>query len=85
MGFALQKKWKVGRKGVNDGAILIVAKNDHKLRLLVGNGLESVISDETAKRIIDGTIVPKFRKGDFAGGINAGIDQMIQLINGKRA
>ena len=61
--------WKIGRKKVDDGAILVVAKNDRQLRIEVGYGLEGALTDVTSKRIIDEDITPKFRSGDFAGGI----------------
>src|SRR3954451_16963727 len=64
--------WKIGRKKIDDGAILVVAKDDRKLRIEVGYGLEGALTDVTAKRIIDEVITPKFRSGDFAGGISAG-------------
>lgn len=82
-GIRVAEKWKVGRKGVDDGAILIVAKDDHKLRIEVGYGLEGVIPDAIAKRVIAETITPRFREGDYEGGINAGVDQLIGLINGE--
>jgi uncharacterized protein len=75
--------WKVGRKKVDDGAILVVAKDDRKLRIEVGYGLEGVLNDVTAKRIIDEVITPKFRSGDFAGGISAGVDRIIRVIDGE--
>ena len=75
--------WKVGRKKVDDGAILLVAKNDHKLRIEVGYGLEGALTDVTSKRIIDEVIVPKFKSGDFAGGIWAGVDRIIKVIDGE--
>ena len=64
--------WKIGRKKIDDGALLVIAKDDHKLRIEVGYGLEGALNDVTAKRIIDEVITPKFRSGDFAGGISAG-------------
>ena len=70
--------WKIGRKKVDDGALLVVAKNDRKLRIEVGYGLEGALTDVTAKRIIDEIITPKFRNGDFAGGISDGVDRMIR-------
>jgi uncharacterized protein len=76
--------WKVGRKKIDDGAILIVAKDDRKLRIEVGYGLEGSLNDVTAKRIIDEIITPKFRSGDFAGGISAGIDRIIRVIDGEK-
>ena len=66
----MPKQWKIGRKKVDDGALLVVAKDDRKLRIEVGYGLEGALTDVTAKRIIDEEIVPKFRSGDFAGGIS---------------
>ncbi|MGP9810423.1 TPM domain-containing protein [Rhodopseudomonas sp. NSM] len=76
--------WKIGRKKVDDGAILLVAKNDRKLRIEVGYGLEGALPDVTAKRIIDEIITPRFRTGDFAGGIEAGVDRMISVIDGEK-
>ena len=76
-------QWKLGRKGVDDGVLLLVAKDDHKVRIEVGRGLEGEIPDVIANRIIDEDIVPKFHDGDFAGGVKAGIDRMIGLVNGE--
>jgi uncharacterized protein len=75
--------WKIGRKKVDDGALLVVAKNDHRLRIEVGYGLEGALTDVTSKRIIDEIITPKFRNGDFSGGISDGVDRMIRVINGE--
>jgi uncharacterized protein len=75
--------WKIGRKKIDDGAILVVAKEDHRLRIEVGYGLEGALTDVTTKRIIDEIITPKFRSGDFAGGISAGVDQIIRVIDGE--
>ncbi len=74
---------QIGRKGIDDGVILIVVKNDRKLRLEVGYGLEGVIPDAIAKRVISETITPYFKKGDYAGGIEAGVIQLMQLIEGE--
>jgi uncharacterized protein len=76
--------WKIGRKKVDDGALLVIAKNDRHLRIEVGYGLEGALTDVTTKRLIDEVITPKFRSGDFAGGISAGINRMIGLINGEK-
>jgi uncharacterized protein len=76
-------QWKLGRKGVDDGALLLVAKNDRKMRIEVGKGLEGAIPDAIANRIIDEDISPKFHDGDFAGGLQAGVDRMIGLVNGE--
>ena len=77
------EQWKVGRKNVDDGAILVVAKEDRALRIEVGYGLEGALNDATANRIIREAIVPRFREGDFYGGINAGVDRMIRVIDGE--
>jgi uncharacterized protein len=75
--------WKIGRKKIDDGAILLVAKNDRKLRIEVGYGLEGALTDVTSKRIIDEIITPKFRSGDFAGGISDGVDRIISVVDGE--
>ena len=75
--------WKIGRKGVDDGVILLVAKSDKKLRIEVGYGLEGALPDAICKRIIDEQIVPRFRAGKFAEGITAGVDSILQRINGE--
>jgi uncharacterized protein len=75
--------WMIGRKKIDDGALLVVAKNDRKLRIEVGYGLEGALNDVTAKRIIDEIITPKFRNGDFASGISAGVDRIIGVIDGE--
>jgi uncharacterized protein len=76
-------QWKLGRKGIDDGALLLVAKDDRKLRIEVGRGLEGVIPDAVANRIIAEHITPRFKEGDFSGGINAGVDRMIGVIEGE--
>lgn len=75
--------WKIGRKKIDDGALLVIAKNDRKLRIEVGYGLEGALNDATAKRIIDEIITPKFRSGDFVGGISEGVDRIIGVIDGE--
>jgi uncharacterized protein len=77
------EQWKLGRKKVDDGALLLIAKDDRKLRIEVGYGLEGALNDATAKRIIDEIITPRFKAGDFVGGINAGVDRMISVIDGE--
>src|SRR5687767_1483897 len=77
------EQWKIGRKKVDDGAILVVAKNDRALRIEVGYGLEGALNDATSKRIISEVIIPRFREGDFYGGITAGVDRMIRVIDGE--
>ncbi len=83
--FALRvaDQWKLGRKKVDDGAILVIAKDDRSLRIEVGYGLEGVLTDITSKRIISETITPRFQQGDFAGGIEAGINQIISVVEGE--
>jgi uncharacterized protein len=76
--------WKIGRKKVDDGALLVIAKNDRHLRIEVGYGLEGALTDATTKRIIDEDITPKFKAGDFAGGVSAGVDRMIRVIDGEK-
>lgn len=75
--------WKLGRKDVDDGALLLVAKDDRALRIEVGYGLEGTLNDATASRIVAETIAPEFRRGDFYGGIAAGVSQMIAVIEGE--
>ena len=77
------EQWRVGREKIDDGVILIVAKNDRTLRLEVGYGLEGVIPDAIAKRVIAETITPYFKSGDFYGGIEAGVQQLMRLIEGE--
>jgi uncharacterized protein len=76
--------WKIGRKKIDDGALVVVAKNDRKLRIEVGYGLEGALTDATSKRIIDEVITPRFRNGDFAGGISAGVNRIIGVIDGEK-
>jgi uncharacterized protein len=75
--------WKLGRKGIDDGILLIVAKRDRAVRIEVGYGLEGVLPDALAKRIVDQVIVPRFRQEDFAGGIDAGVESIIGVIQGE--
>ncbi len=82
-GIRLADTWKVGREKPDDGAILIVAKNDRTMRIEVGYGLEGALTDLASRRIIEETVAPLFRQGDFYGGINAGLDQMIRVVDGE--
>jgi uncharacterized protein len=75
--------WKIGRKKIDDGALLVIAKNDRHLRIEVGYGLEGALTDVTTQRIIDEDITPKFKAGDFAGGVSAGVNRMIRVIDGE--
>lgn len=82
-GIRVADQWKIGREKIDDGLILIVARNDRKLRIEVGYGLEGVIPDAIAKRVIAETITPYFKADDFNGGIDAGVRQLIALIGGE--
>lgn len=75
--------WRLGRKGTDDGALLIVARDDRKLRIEVGYGLEGALPDAIANRIIDEDIVPPFKRGDYYGGIATGVDRMLRVIEGE--
>jgi uncharacterized protein len=75
--------WKLGRKGVDDGVLLLIARNDRKLRVEVGYGLEGAIPDAVAKRIVSEIITPHFKQDDYFGGIRAGVDRIIKVIEGE--
>ncbi|MBW7903325.1 MAG: YgcG family protein [Rhodocyclaceae bacterium] len=75
--------WKLGRQGVDDGVLLLVAKDDRKLRIEVGYGLEGALNDATAKRIVAETITPHFRDGRFYAGIDAGVGQILAVVDGE--
>jgi uncharacterized protein len=75
--------WKIGRKGVGDGVLLVVAKNDRKINIQVAKTLEGAIPDVVAKEIIDQQISPRFKQGDFAGGLQAAADQLVARIGGE--
>lgn len=76
-------KWRLGRKGVDDGLLLLVAKNDRTLRIEVGYGLEGVVPDAIANRIVQEIIIPHFREGDFAAGVQAGVKQLMRIVDGE--
>ena len=83
-GYSLRvaEKWKIGRKGQDNGALFLIAKDDRKMRIEVGYGLEGVLPDVTANRIIREDVAPAFREGRFAAGINAGVDRIIAAVGG---
>ena len=81
-GINLAEKWKIGRTKIDDGIIIIIAKNDRKMRIEVGRGLEPVVTDLRAGRIVDYIMAPEFRKGDFYKGIDLSVDSLITYING---
>ena len=75
--------WKLGRKDIDDGVLFVVAKNDRKLQILTGRGTQGVLTDAVAKRIISETVAPKFRAGDFAGGIDDGVGKIVSVLDGE--
>jgi uncharacterized protein len=77
------EKWKIGREKVDDGLLVLIAKDDRKMRIEVGYGLEGAVPDLYAKRIISEIIGPKFKQGDFYGGLDAGLNSLIGLVDGE--
>ena len=82
-GIRVAEAWQLGRRGVDDGILLLAAMQDRTLRIEVGYGLEGVIPDAVAKRVVAEVIVPHFKQGDFYGGIRAGVDRLLRLIEGE--
>ncbi|MBA3058413.1 MAG: TPM domain-containing protein [Gammaproteobacteria bacterium] len=82
-GNRVANSWKIGRKEIGDGLLLIVAKDDRQVRIEVAKTLEGAIPDLAAKRVIEQAITPRFKQGDFAGGLNAAVDQLIALVSGE--
>ena len=76
-------EWKLGRKGVDDGVLFLVAKSDRKMQMLTGPGISGSLTDAMSKRIIAEIVAPKFRSGDFAGGVDDGVAKMISVIDGE--
>ncbi len=81
--FRVTEQWKLERKKIDNGVILVVAKNDRTSRIEVGYGLEGALNDAITKRIISETITPRFTQGDLYGGISAGVDQIIRIVDGE--
>ena len=77
------EKWKIGQKGLDNGALLLITRDDRRLRIEVGYGLEGSLTDLVSGRIISQLIVPRFKKGDFDGGLTAGVQAMIQAVRGE--
>lgn len=77
------EQWKLGREKVDDGAVLVVSKDDRAVRIEVGYGLEGALTDIAAKRIISEIILPRFRQRDFYGGVTAGVGQIIRIVGGE--
>jgi uncharacterized protein len=82
-GIRLAEVWKVGRQHVDDGAIVIVAKDDRSARIEVGRGLEGAVPDVVAKRIVADVMAPKFKQGDFAGGLDLAVAKLAEAIGGE--
>ena len=81
--YRVASTWKIGRRGVGDGVLLIVAKDDRRMRIEVAKRLEGVLPDLAAARIMDQTMRPQFRSGNYAGGIAAALDQIMKTIDGE--
>ena len=79
----VENTWKLGRKGIDDAVYLIVAKSDRRVRIEVAYGLEGVLPDAIANRIIDEAIAPHFKLGDYDGGVEAGVNKIISVVNGE--
>src|ERR1051326_2383011 len=80
-GYQLGRSWGIGQKGINNGILFIVAPNEHKTRIEVGYGLEPIITDAFSSVVIQTQVLPKFRSGDFNGGVVAGTDALIQQLS----
>src|SRR5262245_54762938 len=82
-GYRLGRSWGIGQKGKNNGAILLVAPNERRVRIEVGYGLEGTVTDAVSRLIIENAILPRFRAGDFPGGIERGVDDLVLLLSGN--
>ena len=83
VGIQVAESWKIGQKGKDNGILLIASKQDRKMRIEVGRGLEGRLTDLTAGRIIDLVIKPRFKAGDFDGGFTAGVSALIDATRGE--
>jgi uncharacterized protein len=77
-------QWQLGRKGVDDGVLFVIAKEQRKLRIHTGRGVQGTLTDYLSKQIVSDIVAPHFRSGDFAGGIDAGVDAIIKAIEGEK-
>jgi uncharacterized protein len=77
------KTWKLGQKGKDNGVLLLIARDDRKMRLEVGYGLEGTLTDALCRRILDGAIRPRLRGGDYGGGVESGADAVIAALSGQ--
>jgi uncharacterized protein len=84
-GYQLGRAWGIGQKGKNNGALLIIAPNEHRVRIEVGYGLEGTLTDAISRLIIENSILPRLRANDYAGGISRGVDDIIQVLGGDAA
>jgi uncharacterized protein len=80
-GYQLGRAWGIGQKGINNGALLIVAPTEHRVRIEVGYGLEPILTDAFSSVVIQTQITPRFKKGDFDGGVTAGVDALIEQLS----
>jgi uncharacterized protein len=76
-------EWKLGRKGVDDGVLLVIAKQERRIRIHTGRGVQGTLTDALSKRIVSDVVTPRFRSGDFAGGIDAGVDAVMKAVEGE--
>ncbi len=81
-GYQLGRRWQISQKDKNNGVLLIVAPNERKVRIEVGYGVEGTLTDALTKIIIENSILPQFKAGDFSGGIKRGVDDVIQVLSG---
>jgi uncharacterized protein len=81
--FRVGESWKLGRKGVDDGVLLVVAKADRKIQILTGPGIQGALTDAMSKRVISEVIAPRFRQGNYAEGIYQGVDKIAAVIDGE--
>lgn len=83
-GIRVADEWKLGRKGVDDGVLFVVAKQQRKMRIQTGRGVQGTLTDALSKRIVADYVAPRFRTGDFHGGIRAGVDAILKAIEGEK-
>ncbi|HXZ47476.1 MAG TPA: TPM domain-containing protein, partial [Usitatibacter sp.] len=76
-------EWRLGRKGVDDGVLLVIAKQEHRIRIHTGRGVQGTLTDFLSEEIVSDVIAPRFRQGDFAGGIDAGVDAIVKAVKGE--
>ena len=82
-GVRVYDEWKLGRKGIDDGVLVLVAKDDRRVWIVTGRGVEGPLPDAAVKRIVEEDITPRFKQGDFYGGIHAGVDRIMRTIEGE--